>query len=95
MWIRSLNLFNLAQAEVLDKYDRKMFSAIQEVFNWLPISHLVNGSVLVMHGGLSCEDGVTLQDIRDIKRGCQPERTGLMCDLLWSDPQVRSIRANL
>ncbi len=24
---------------------------------------------------------------RDIKRGCPPQRDGLMCDLLWSDPR--------
>ena len=49
----------------------------------------MGGSVLVMHGGLSRQDGVTLEDIRRIERGGQnPDRDGLMCDLLWSDPQV-------
>ena len=60
----------------------------QEVFSWLPVAHCVSGSVLVMHGGLSRQDGVTLADIRGIARGVQPDRDGLMCDLLWSDPQV-------
>merc|ERR1712226_990441 len=40
-----------------------------------------------MHGGLPNKDGVTLDDIRDIRRGGQPERNSLMCDLLWSDPR--------
>jgi hypothetical protein len=66
----------------------------QEVFSWLPVAHCINESVLVMHGGLSCRDGVTLDDIRDLRRGGQPDREGLMCDLLWSDPQVRR-KANL
>ena len=49
----------------------------------------MGGAVLVMHGGLSRRDGVTLEDIRRIQRGgLNPERDGLMCDLLWSDPQV-------
>ena len=30
----------------------------------------------------------TLDDIRDLRRGCQVPREGLMCDLLWADPQV-------
>ena len=61
----------------------------QEVFSWLPVAHCVGGAVLVMHGGLSRQDGVTLEDIRRIERGgLNPERDGLMCDLLWSDPQV-------
>ena len=72
----------------MDKYDVKMFSAFQEVFNWLPLAHLVNESVLIMHGGLSTQDDVTLEDIRSIPRGVQPPKEGLMCDLLWSDPQV-------
>ena len=48
---------NTFQAECLDKYDSTVFSAVQEVFDWLPVCHLVNGAVIVMHGGLSCEDG--------------------------------------
>ena len=30
----------------------------------------------------------TLDDIRELRRGCQVPREGLMCDLLWADPQV-------
>ena len=75
-------------AEVRHKYDDRMYNAIQDVFAWLPIAHLVNGSVLCMHGGLCSRDGVTLDDIRGIERGRQPERDTIMCDLLWSDPQV-------
>ncbi|KAH7929902.1 phosphoprotein phosphatase [Leucogyrophana mollusca] len=42
----------------------------------------------VVHGGLFSKDGVTLDDIRKIKRvGCQPGQEGLMCELLWTDPQ--------
>ena len=39
------------------------------------------------HGGLLSEDGVTLDDIRNLKRNRQPPEEGIMCDLLWSDPQ--------
>ena len=66
------------------------------MFSWLPVAHRVGGSVLVMHGGLSRQDGVTLDDIRNIERGGQPDRDDLMCDLLWSDPQVsQNSEANL
>ena len=61
----------------------------QEVFSWLPVAHCINSSVLVMHGGLS-QDGVTLDDIRGIQRGNQPENNTIMCDLMWADPQVRT-----
>ncbi|GJE92199.1 C-terminal metallophosphatase domain-containing protein [Phanerochaete sordida] len=42
----------------------------------------------VVHGGLFSKDGVTLEDIRKLERiGRQPGTEGLMCELLWTDPQ--------
>jgi serine/threonine-protein phosphatase 5 len=42
----------------------------------------------VTHGGLFSKDNVTLDDIRAIPRlGKQPGNEGLMCELLWTDPQ--------
>jgi serine/threonine-protein phosphatase 5 len=42
----------------------------------------------VCHGGLFSKDGVTLDEIRGINRiGKQPGTEGLMCELLWTDPQ--------
>jgi len=42
----------------------------------------------VVHGGLFSKDGVTLDDIKKIERiGQQPGQEGLMCELLWTDPQ--------
>jgi len=42
----------------------------------------------VVHGGLFSRDGVTLDEIRKIDRiGKQPGNEGLMCELLWTDPQ--------
>lgn len=42
----------------------------------------------VTHGGLFSKDGITLDEIRAIKRiGRQPGTEGLMCELLWTDPQ--------
>ncbi|KAF8639532.1 hypothetical protein AX17_001437 [Amanita inopinata Kibby_2008] len=42
----------------------------------------------VVHGGLFSKDDVTLEDVRKIERvGRQPGTDGLMCELLWTDPQ--------
>ncbi|KAI9461247.1 phosphoprotein phosphatase [Lactarius psammicola] len=44
----------------------------------------------ITHGGLFSKDGITLDEIRAIKRiGRQPGTEGLMCEvqLLWTDPQ--------
>ncbi|KAF9263346.1 protein phosphatase 5 [Marasmius fiardii PR-910] len=43
----------------------------------------------VVHGGLFSKDEVTLDDVRKIERvGRQPGQSGLMCELLWTDPQA-------
>ena len=175
-------LITHSNLQVLAKYDAKMFQRFQRVFEWLPVSHCVNQSILVMHGGIPCSSGPylgtayfliivnrhqiyifwillfgariitpyhfniltlklyifstakqdttlksrkisfdcethslnndkcvsdnnstsgglevvqeeeenipSLDDIRDLRRGRQVPREGLMCDLLWADPQV-------
>ncbi len=40
-----------------------------------------------MHGGLFSKDGISLDDIRTTDRNRQPPEEGIMCELLWSDPQ--------
>lgn len=46
-----------------------------------------------MHGGLFSSDEVTLDDLRGVDRNRQPPEEGLMCELLWSDPQMAYGRA--
>lgn len=41
----------------------------------------------MIHGGLFSRDDVTLDQLREINRFRQPGQSGLMCELLWSDPQ--------
>jgi serine/threonine-protein phosphatase 5 len=47
----------------------------------------------VMHGGLFSSDTVVLEDLRKIDRNRQPPEEGLMCELLWSDPQHQNGRS--
>ncbi|KAK2167212.1 hypothetical protein LSH36_31g05027 [Paralvinella palmiformis] len=75
------------EGEVKAKYTSQMANLFTEVFNYLPLAHLINDKVLIMHGGLFSEDGVTLDDIRKVDRNRQPPDSGIMCELLWSDPQ--------
>ncbi|KAH3851149.1 serine/threonine-protein phosphatase 5-like [Dreissena polymorpha] len=75
------------EGEVKHKFTAKMADLFTEVFNWLPLCHCINGKVLVMHGGLFKDDSVTLDDIRKCDRNKQPPEEGIMCELLWSDPQ--------
>eukprot|EP01083_Nonionella_stella_P096207 270387_1 len=75
------------KGEICQKYDAVCFNLFTEAFNLLPLSACLGGKVLVLHGGLFSKDGVTLNDIRKIDRNCQPPDSGIMCELLWSDPQ--------
>jgi diadenosine tetraphosphatase ApaH/serine/threonine PP2A family protein phosphatase len=43
--------------------------------------------VFVVHGGLVSTDGATLDEIERIQRNHEPPDSGLMSDLMWSDPQ--------
>jgi diadenosine tetraphosphatase ApaH/serine/threonine PP2A family protein phosphatase len=67
--------------------------ACRETFCWLPLAYCLNSKVLVLHGGLFKEDGVTLADIRAVDRFREPPDSGIMCDILWSDPQPEPGRA--
>ncbi|XP_022097959.1 serine/threonine-protein phosphatase 5-like [Acanthaster planci] len=79
--------------EVKAKYTSKMADLFTEVYNWLPLAQVINHKVLVMHGGLFSDDSVTLDDIRKVDRDRQPPETGIMCEILWSDPQPQLGRA--
>ena len=49
------------RGEVKAKYSDQMYDVFTEVFNLLPLSHLINKKVLVMHGGLFSKPDVTIE----------------------------------
>ncbi|KAJ8324764.1 hypothetical protein BDV3_004840 [Batrachochytrium dendrobatidis] len=75
------------EGEVKAKYSELTFRLFSEIFNAVPIGNLINEKILVVHGGLFSRDDVTMDDLRKIDRFKQPGHEGLMCELLWSDPQ--------
>ncbi|KAL0646625.1 hypothetical protein Bca4012_044916 [Brassica carinata] len=79
--------------EVYYKLGRDCVELFSRAFCFLPLAHVINDKIFVVHGGLFSQDGVTLSDIRGIYRFCQPPQEGLMCELLWSDPQTALGRA--
>ena len=74
------------EGEVLAKYCNLSFALFKDLFYSLPLVHLLNSKVLVLHGGLFEKDGVKLVDINKISRRMAIPATGLMCDMLWADP---------
>jgi|UniRef100_A0A7S4FNT6 serine/threonine-protein phosphatase 5 len=83
---RNLNKVYGFEGEVKHKLDEKCFALFSEIFDWLPLCHVVNNRVFCVHGGLFSKDGVTLDDIRKINRNRDIPDEGLMCEMLWSDP---------
>jgi len=83
---RSMNKVYGFEGEVRAKYNETCFELFLEIFCYLPLAHVIGGKVFVCHGGLFSEDGVTLDQIRAINRTREPPESGMMCDLLWSDP---------
>ncbi|ORX90653.1 putative phospho protein phosphatase [Basidiobolus meristosporus CBS 931.73] len=75
------------EGEVKSKFSETMFKLFTETFNVLPLAHVVQNKIFVVHGGLFSRDNVTLDEIRKIDRFSQPGHEGLMCEMLWSDPQ--------
>lgn len=75
------------------RYNQEMADYFTGVYNWLPLGHVIHKKVMVNHGGLFSQDGVTLDDIRAVDRVQQPPDGGIMCDMLWSDPQPQMVGA--
>ncbi|KAF5732475.1 serine/threonine-protein phosphatase 5 isoform X1 [Tripterygium wilfordii] len=84
---KSMNKIYGFEGEVRSKLSETFVELFAEVFCCLPLAHVINEKVFVVHGGLFSVDGVKLSDIRAIDRFCEPPEEGLMCELLWSDPQ--------
>ncbi|EAN80144.1 protein phosphatase 4 catalytic subunit, putative [Trypanosoma brucei brucei TREU927] len=56
-----------------------------DLFDYMPLSAVVEGSVFCVHGGLSPHIA-TLDEIRALDRKQEVPHDGPMSDLLWSDP---------
>ena len=67
------------------RYNLKIWKNFSDCFNCLPVSALIDDKILCMHGGLS-PDLTSLDQIRKIVRPTEVPDRGLLCDLLWSDP---------
>jgi len=84
----------ILRAEPYKECGVQLYKLIQDAFNQLPLCHVINDKVFVVHGGLPLER-ITLADIEAVPRGPVPlpaktndERIFASC--LWSDPRSQS-----
>ncbi|CAG8675747.1 9201_t:CDS:2, partial [Funneliformis caledonium] len=67
------------------RYNIKLWKTFTDCFNCLPIAAIIDEKIFTMHGGLS-PDLQSMEQIRRVMRPTDVPDTGLLCDLLWSDP---------
>ncbi len=60
-----------------------------ETFNYLPLSAILNDTLMCVHGGLS-PNVPFVDEIDYIERIREIPETGNMCDLVWSDPDTHT-----
>ena len=67
------------------RYNVRIWRSFTDLFNYLPVAAIIDDKILCMHGGLSPELK-NLQNIESISKPTDIPDSGLLCDLLWSDP---------
>jgi len=72
--------------ECLRKYGTpNVWKYFTDLFDYLPLTALIEKQILCMHGGLS-PSIESLDSVRSLNRVQEIPHDGPMCDLLWSDP---------
>ena len=56
------------QMQITHKFSSQMIELFRDTFCWLPLAHVLDNRVIVVHGGLFSKDGVKLSDIKSIDR---------------------------
>ncbi|KAH3744021.1 protein phosphatase 2A [Pelomyxa schiedti] len=75
--------------ECMRKYGTpNVYKCFTDLFDYLPLTALIENQIFCLHGGLS-PSIETLDQIRALDRIQEVPHEGLMCDLLWSDPDER------
>ncbi|XP_039031948.1 serine/threonine-protein phosphatase PP1-like [Hibiscus syriacus] len=67
------------------RFNVRVWKLFTDCFNCLPVAALIDEKILCMHGGLSPELK-KLDQIQKISRPVDVPDQGLLCDLLWADP---------
>ncbi|EUB62181.1 Serine/threonine-protein phosphatase PP1-gamma catalytic subunit [Echinococcus granulosus] len=67
------------------RYNIKLWKVFTDCFNCLPLAAIIDEKIFCCHGGLS-PDLHSMDQIRRITRPTDVPDQGLLCDLLWSDP---------
>ena len=67
------------------RYSIKLWKNFIDCFNCLPIAAVIEDTIFCCHGGLS-PDLIFVNQIKNIIRPTDVPEYGMLCDILWSDP---------
>ncbi|KAI6213400.1 hypothetical protein M3Y94_00145800 [Aphelenchoides besseyi] len=84
----SLNRIYGFYDECKRRFNVKVWRCFQDVFNCMPVAALIENKIFCCHGGLS-PHLKTLEQIKRITRPVEVQDNGLLCDILWSDPDSK------
>lgn len=72
------------------RYSVKLWRIFGDCFNCMPVTAIVADRIICMHGGLS-PDLDQLGQIAKMERPVEVPEEGLLCDLVWSDPDPQIV----
>lgn len=75
--------------ECVRKYGTStVWTALTDLFDYLPLTAVVAEEIFCLHGGLSPQID-SLAHVQNLQRVQEVPHDGAMCDLLWSDPESK------
>ena len=81
----SVNRLHGFYDECMRRYNIRLWKTFTDCFNCLPVAAIIDEKLFCCHGGLS-PDFQSMEQIRGIMRPTDVPDQGLLCDLLWADP---------
>ncbi|CAF1410167.1 unnamed protein product [Adineta ricciae] len=82
---RSMNRIYGFYDECKHRYNIELWKSFNDCFNCLPVAAIISGKIFCCSGGPSPELH-SLEQIREIQRPTDVPEAGLLCDLLWAEP---------
>jgi serine/threonine-protein phosphatase PP1 catalytic subunit len=73
--------------ECIQRFSINLWKVCCDVFNCLPVAAIVEDKIFCVHGGIS-PSLRDLDDIRSMTRPMEVPEEGLLCDMLWADPDA-------
>ena len=81
----SMNRLHGFYDECKRRYNIRLWRTFTDCFNCLPVAAIIDEKIFCCHGGLS-PDMQSMEQIRRIMRPIDVPDQGLLCDLLWANP---------